>query len=55
MKDVKFNAQELADVFQVEELEKRYEMGWVKAEVTPDVKWSQASGFSAEISVKLSF
>jgi hypothetical protein len=28
MKNVKFDEQELAEIFQVEELEKRYEMGW---------------------------
>jgi hypothetical protein len=29
MKDVKFDERELAEIFQVEELEKRYEMGWI--------------------------
>ncbi|MDR3339539.1 MAG: hypothetical protein LBT25_05495 [Candidatus Symbiothrix sp.] len=31
MNQVKFDEQELNELFQVEELEKRYEMGWIKS------------------------
>ncbi|MDR3339538.1 MAG: hypothetical protein LBT25_05490 [Candidatus Symbiothrix sp.] len=50
MDQVKFDEQELSELFQVEELEKRYEMGWLKSidfdyEENPDGSKSFSSTF----------
>jgi hypothetical protein len=53
MKNVKFDERELAEIFQVEELEKRYEMGWLSGgEVKGEATYSQGQ-FSVEVSVSI--
>jgi hypothetical protein len=55
MKSVKFSEQELVDVFQVEELEKRYEMGWLPDSGTGKGTYNEKAGFSVEVSATWKF
>ncbi|MDR0506833.1 MAG: hypothetical protein LBH32_08480 [Dysgonamonadaceae bacterium] len=50
--DVNFDQQELAEIFQIEELEKRYEMGW---SMSASAGASQKEGWYVRGSVTYSF